>query len=74
MVEEGKTTAKSSVKAFTPNAHGGYKDPANDDDFNDDIGDVGFRNDQPRTKITDGLSRFTESPKAAAINRSLGYD
>jgi hypothetical protein len=74
LVQQGTDVASSTLKSVRPNAKG-YADD-NNEDFVDTWSEAGEegRGDRPLEKESDGLTPYLESPKARAINRSLGID
>jgi hypothetical protein len=65
---------KKSLKPLRLNS-GGYAD-GNEEGLQDTWSSNTFegRADQPMEKESDGLTKYIESPKARAINHSLGLD
>ena len=74
IAQQGTDMANSTLKAVRPNARG-YSDD-NNEDYVDTWAEAGQegRGDRPLEKESDGLTPYIESPKARAINRSLGID
>lgn len=74
LVQQGSDVASSTLKSVRPNARG-YADDNNENyvDTWSEAGQEG-RGDRPLDKESDGLTPYIESPKARAINRSLGID
>jgi hypothetical protein len=72
----GREMSKASVDQFAPRTHD-YRDDVNDsDEFVDPHVAVGreARGHLPPDHESDGLSKYIASPKARAIERSLGVD
>ena len=74
MLKEGRLTATRAINSFRPNLRD-YADNANDENYVDEWSQAQeARGDRPVEKESDGLTNLTSSPKARAINRSLGID
>ena len=76
LMDIGRDITDSSARLFRPN-HRGYRDEANDEeDYHDEWTAVGneARGERSKDHESDGLTHWMESPKARAINRSLGVD
>jgi hypothetical protein len=74
LIEASNRSLKASMDALRPRS-GGYADgnvEGNEDVWNN--GSFEGRADQPMEKESDALTKYIDSPKARAINRSLGIE
>lgn len=77
MLNDGKESIDATADAFTPRSHDRRDDinGVNGQTFNDEWSGVGKegRGTEAREREWDGLTKYTMSPKAQAIERNLGY-
>ena len=74
VLDAGKDITKQTAKTLSPR-HRDYGDN-NDESYIDEWAEYSTdaRGDTPRSHESDGLTKYVQSPKAQAIERSLGYD